>query len=136
MKSSLDEVLTVVWRQALVENADFVKLGAERYPVTTSKAKRLRQVAFVFDGNTTMGIEQNPKNQITMGSDGSLRQAGEAIYSGWPVGGCCSGWESNYLRQTDRTKSLRRWSPDSRVFALNHPFSLATTVISKWRIFR
>jgi hypothetical protein len=63
MKSSLDEVLTAVWRQALVENADVVKLGVERYPVTSSKAKRLRQVAFVFDGNTIMGIEQNPKTK-------------------------------------------------------------------------
>ncbi|MFZ0085425.1 MAG: hypothetical protein WAK78_09055, partial [Candidatus Acidiferrales bacterium] len=51
------------WRQALVENADVVKIGAERYPVTRSKAKRLRQVAFVFGGNTIMGIEQNPKTK-------------------------------------------------------------------------
>ncbi|MGA7225249.1 MAG: hypothetical protein WBX16_20495 [Candidatus Acidiferrales bacterium] len=47
----------------MVENADVVKVGAERYPVTRSKAKRLRQVAFVFDGNTIMGIEQNPKTK-------------------------------------------------------------------------
>jgi hypothetical protein len=40
-----------------------VKLGSERYPVTKSKAKRLRQVAFGFDGNTIMGIEQNPKTK-------------------------------------------------------------------------
>ncbi len=61
--ASFDQVLKTVWRQALVENADVVKLGAERYPVTRSKAKRLRQVAFVFDGNTIMGIEQNPKTK-------------------------------------------------------------------------
>jgi|ERR1700677_4284545 hypothetical protein len=63
MKSSLHEVLTAVWRQALVENADLVKLGSERYPVTKSKTKRLRQVAFVFDGSTITGIEQNPKTK-------------------------------------------------------------------------
>ena len=40
-----------------------VKLGAERYSVTKSKAKRLGQVAFVFDGNMIMGIEQNPKTK-------------------------------------------------------------------------
>jgi predicted polyphosphate/ATP-dependent NAD kinase len=60
---SFDQVLKTVWRQALVENADVVKIGTERYPVTRSKAKRLRQVAFVFDGNTIMGIEQNPKTK-------------------------------------------------------------------------
>ena len=61
--ASFDEILKTVWQQALVENADVVKIGAERYPVTRSKAKRLRQVAFVFDGNTIMGIEQNPKTK-------------------------------------------------------------------------
>lgn len=59
--ASFDEVLKTVWRQALVENADVVKIGVERYPVIRSKAKRLRQVEFDFDGNTIMGIEQNPK---------------------------------------------------------------------------
>jgi hypothetical protein len=41
--------------------ADAVKLGTERFAVTKSKTKRLRQVAFVFNRNTIMGIEQNPK---------------------------------------------------------------------------
>ncbi|MGA8025346.1 MAG: hypothetical protein WCC18_14610 [Candidatus Acidiferrales bacterium] len=61
--SSFDHVIKEVWRQALVENADVVKIGAERYPVTRSKTKRLRQVEFVFDGSTIMGIEQNPKTK-------------------------------------------------------------------------
>lgn len=61
--ASYDEVLKTVWRQALVENADAVKVNAERYPVTRSKAKRLRQVEFEFDGNTIIGIEQNPKTK-------------------------------------------------------------------------
>jgi hypothetical protein len=63
VKASLDSTLISVWQQAMVENADAVKLRTERYPVTKSKAKRLRQVAFVFDGNTIMGIEQNPKTK-------------------------------------------------------------------------
>jgi hypothetical protein len=61
--ASFDEVLKAVWRQALVENADVVKIGSQRYPVTRSKAKRLRQVEFEFDGNTVIGIEQNPKTK-------------------------------------------------------------------------
>jgi hypothetical protein len=40
-----------------------VKIGAERDPVTRSRAKCLRQVAFEFDGNAIMGIEQNPKTK-------------------------------------------------------------------------
>jgi hypothetical protein len=60
---TFEETLLAVWRQALVENADAVNLGPARYPVTRSKAKRLRQVAFVFDGNTIRGIEQNPKTK-------------------------------------------------------------------------
>jgi hypothetical protein len=63
MKSSFDETLISVWRQALMDEADVVKLGSERYPVTRSKAKRLRQVAFAFDGNSIIGIEQNPKTK-------------------------------------------------------------------------
>jgi hypothetical protein len=61
MKSSFEETLISVWRQALVDEADAVKLGSERYPVTRSKTKHLRQVAFGLDGNTIIGIEQNPK---------------------------------------------------------------------------
>lgn len=47
----------------MVDNADVVKIDAERYPVTRSKAKHLRQVAFVFDGGAITGIEQNPKTK-------------------------------------------------------------------------
>lgn len=60
---SFEEALIAVWHQTLVERADIVKLGAKRYPVSTSRQKRLRQVEFVFDGNTIMGIEQNPKTK-------------------------------------------------------------------------
>jgi hypothetical protein len=63
MKRSFEETLIAVWRQAMAENADAVKLGSESYPVTKSKARHLRQVAFVFDGNPIMGIEQNPKTK-------------------------------------------------------------------------
>ena len=63
MKRAFEETLIAVWRQALVDESDAVKLGTKGYSVTRSKAKRLRQVAFVFDGNTIMGIEQNPKTK-------------------------------------------------------------------------
>jgi hypothetical protein len=38
-----------------------VKLSSERDLVTGSHAKLIRQVVFVFDGSTIIGIEQNPK---------------------------------------------------------------------------
>jgi hypothetical protein len=40
-----------------------LKLGSERYLVTRSKAKQLRQVACAVDGNSVVGIEQNPKTK-------------------------------------------------------------------------
>jgi hypothetical protein len=63
MKLSFEETLIAVWRQALVEKSENVKLGTEHFPVTKSKTKHLRQVAFDFDGDTIMGIEQNPKTK-------------------------------------------------------------------------
>ncbi len=63
MKSSFEETLIVVWRQALVENAKTVELGAERYPVRRTPKRGLRQVDFVFDGNEIRGLEQNPRTK-------------------------------------------------------------------------
>ena len=63
MKASLENALVAVWQQALVDEADVVKLGSERYLVTQSKAKMLRQVIFPVDGNSIVGIEQNPKTK-------------------------------------------------------------------------
>jgi hypothetical protein len=45
MKSSFEQTLIDVWRQALVENARVVVLGTERYPVRLTPKRRLRQVA-------------------------------------------------------------------------------------------
>lgn len=63
MKSSFDETLIEVWRQALVEDAKFVELGNERYPVRSTPKKGLRQVDFVFDGSEIRGLEQNPQTK-------------------------------------------------------------------------
>ena len=63
MKASFEETLIAVWRQALEDEADVVKLGSERYLVTRSKAKMLRQVILDVDGDSMIGIEQNPKTK-------------------------------------------------------------------------
>jgi hypothetical protein len=60
VKSSFEETLTEVWRQALVENAKLVEIGANRYPVRRTPKRGLRQVDFVFNGNEIRGLEQNP----------------------------------------------------------------------------
>jgi hypothetical protein len=63
MKTSFEETATTIWRQVLVENEPVVALGGERYPVTQSRAKKLRRVVFEFDGESFIGIEQNPKTK-------------------------------------------------------------------------
>jgi hypothetical protein len=60
---SFKQALTDVWHQVLVENADMVVLGAERYPVRQTPKSRLRQVDFVFEGSKIRGLEQNPKTK-------------------------------------------------------------------------
>ena len=61
MKSSFEQTLITVWRQVLIENADVVELGAERYPVRGTPKRGLRQVDFIFNGNEIRGLEQNPE---------------------------------------------------------------------------
>ena len=63
MNPSFEQTLVEVWRQTLVENANFVELGKERYPVRRTPKRGLRQVDFVFDGNEIRGLEQNPETK-------------------------------------------------------------------------
>jgi hypothetical protein len=63
MKTSFEEIATGIWRQVFVENEAAVALGCERSPVTQSRAKKLRQVVFEFNGESFIGIEQNPKTK-------------------------------------------------------------------------
>lgn len=57
---TLEEALLSVWRQALVEGADAVKLGERSFPVVRTPKKRLRQVDFSYRGRPLRGLEQNP----------------------------------------------------------------------------
>jgi len=63
MNPSFEQMLVDIWQQVLVENADVVELGRERYPVRLTPKRRLRQVDFVFDGNEFRGLEQNPETK-------------------------------------------------------------------------
>jgi hypothetical protein len=63
MKPSFEETLIEVWRQALVDDAKAVVLGAERYPIVRTSKRKLREVDFVFDGKEFRGLEQNPETK-------------------------------------------------------------------------
>jgi len=63
MTADFSEVLIDVWRQALLDKSETVKLGSKSYKVTQSNAKRLRQVEFVFEGKAIIGIQQNPNTK-------------------------------------------------------------------------
>jgi hypothetical protein len=57
---TLEEVLISVWRQALVERAEVIELGGQRFRVRATPRKGLRQVDFTFEGRSLRGLEQNP----------------------------------------------------------------------------
>jgi|SRR5215469_9940375 len=61
MATSLEETLTSVWRQALVEKAKSVMLDNRSFPVRRTSRARLREVDFPFEGHELRGLEQNPK---------------------------------------------------------------------------
>ena len=57
---TLEEALSCVWRQALVEGAQKVVLDARSLAVRRTPRKYLRQVDFQFEGQALRGLEQNP----------------------------------------------------------------------------
>ncbi len=62
-RPSLEETLIEIWRQALVEDADVVVVGPERYKVRHTPKQALRQVDFTFDAEELRGLEQNPNTK-------------------------------------------------------------------------
>src|SRR6266849_5888655 len=60
---TLEEALVTIWRRALVEGAAEVELDGQRFAVRETPRKRLREVDFVFEGQTLRGLEQNPKTE-------------------------------------------------------------------------
>ena len=63
MKTTFEETLIEVWRQAFVDNAKAVVLGTERYPIVRTSKRKLHEVDFVFDGKEIRGLEQNPETK-------------------------------------------------------------------------
>src|SRR5258708_18118156 len=73
---TLEEALVRVWRQALVEGAENVELGGEKFPVRETTRKHLREVDFVFEGQPLRGLEQNPKTESRWAQ---LARAGDKV---------------------------------------------------------
>ena len=61
MAASLEETLTSVWRQALVEESRSVLLDKRSFPVRRTSRARSREVDFHFEGHRLRGLEQNPE---------------------------------------------------------------------------
>jgi hypothetical protein len=55
-----EQVLISVWRQTLVDGANYVQINGEKYAVRETLKQRLKQVDFRFDGHELRGLEQNP----------------------------------------------------------------------------
>ena len=58
---TLGETLIEVWRQVLAEGIPRVELAGKSYPVTATRAKKLRTVRFECAYYSIDGIEQNPE---------------------------------------------------------------------------
>ena len=58
--ADLQEVLIMVWHQALVDDSEYVEIDGQKYPVRITSKKKLRQIDFRFAGRELRGLEQNP----------------------------------------------------------------------------
>ena len=96
MAISLEETLTDLWRQVLVEYADVVVLGTKRFPIRLTPKRRLREVDFEFEGNAIRGLEQ-PRNEIPVGANGAGRREGDAIPQRGSIRGECGRWEGDLI---------------------------------------
>jgi hypothetical protein len=98
MELSLEQALTEVWRQTLIDNAKFVQLGTLSRSPDASK-KGLRQVDFVFEGNAIRGLEQNPGTKSRWAQLVRSGKKSDAVSSEWSVRGKYCGWGNHGLRE-------------------------------------
>ena len=61
--NAFDEVLIEVWRQALADCSNTVKMAGQSFPVRKTPSKRLVEVDFAFDGQHYRGLQQNPNTK-------------------------------------------------------------------------
>jgi hypothetical protein len=63
MELCFEQAVIEVWRQALVENADVVLLGTERYPVRRTPKCGLRQVALNVSAFVRLAVTEAVKRK-------------------------------------------------------------------------
>lgn len=56
----VEQVLISLWRQTLVDGANYVEIDGQKYPVRETAKRRLKHVDFRFEGHELRGLEQNP----------------------------------------------------------------------------
>ena len=100
MAASLEDTLTSVWRQAMVEGAKTVSLEGRNFPVRMTSRSRLRQVDFRFEGHELRGLEQNPETASRLGATGARRKEGHAISQRTSLRCCCGGRKGAVLRES------------------------------------
>jgi hypothetical protein len=87
LNPSFEQTPVEVCRQTLLENADVVELGTERYPVRRTPKRRLRQVDFVFDGNEIRNVVSKMRRKVTVVGGGFVGSttAREFMTQDWPM---------------------------------------------------
>jgi hypothetical protein len=73
---TFEDVLRSVWRQALVDGADRVRLGEAEFRVRHTSRGHLAQVDFKWEGRDLRGLEQN---QETKSRWAQLARAGKSV---------------------------------------------------------
>ena len=74
MAASLEETLTSVGRQVLVQHAKSVTLENRSFPVRRTTRSRLREVDFQFESHQLRGLEQNPETASRWAAIGTPRE--------------------------------------------------------------
>ncbi len=94
---TLGEMMVEVWRQSLVEGRTEVELAGQKIPVTRTRSKGLRVVAFAHEGRPFEGIEQNPETKSRWAA---LARSGSRIMQfscrGRYIGNVCDGTLTRY----------------------------------------
>jgi hypothetical protein len=103
---TLEEAFVKVWREALMDRAAEVELNGETFRVRETPLKRLREVDFVFEGQSLRGLEQNPKTESRWAQ---LACAGHKVMqflsAGRYIGNVVDGKVKLYGKKAPKTRS-------------------------------
>jgi hypothetical protein len=94
---TLGEMMVEVWRQSLVEDRGEVDIAEQKFPVTRTRSKGLRVVAFQDGAQHFEGIEQNPETRSRWAA---MARSGSRIMQfscrGRYIGNVCDGTLTRY----------------------------------------